>query len=328
MTLRVEATRYRPLAFALLAATIGYLIAADNYLGRPVATLGPDIDQAWWMARQLFQGRDPYAVDQTLHLFLTRIYYPLTAAIIAAPLALLPIDVARVAFVCGSAGLFGYAIGRQRPYLWPTLFGVPFLYALRSAQWSPLMTTAMLWPSLGWLAAAKPNLGVVMLAGAQGRRAALILVGGGAVVLAVSLAVQPTWPWAWREALTTSTHFKPLILRPGGFLVLLALLRWRDPDARLLLALGLVPVTGTPYDVVPLCLVAQSRVQAALLALATYVPAVLGVHFSQTTSLIEMKRVQSTYLLWTALIPALALVLWRGLPSYREKVSLLRARRR
>ena len=326
MTLRLYATRLRPHAFALLAATIGLWVAADNYLGRPVATLGPDIDQAWWMARQLFQGRDPYSVDQALHLFLTRVYYPLTAAIIAAPLALLPIDVARVVFVCGSAALFGYAIGRERPYLWPTLFGVPFLYAMRAAQWSPLMTTAKLWPSLGWLAAVKPNLGVVMLAAVRSKRGALILVGGGAVVLAVSLVVQPMWPFAWRGALATSTHFKPLILRPAGFLVLLALVRWRDPDARLVLAMGLVPVTGTPYDALPLCLVAQTRVQAALLALATYLPAVAATPFGPTTTLVEMKRVQSTHLLWSALIPALALVLWRGLPACRERASMVRAR--
>jgi hypothetical protein len=311
----------RPVLFALLAAHLGLAVAVAAYLGHPVATLGSDIDQAWWMARELFQGRDPYASDQALRLFLTRVYYPLTTAIVASPLALLPIDAARVVFVCGSAGLLGYAIGKERPYLWPTFLSVPFLYSLRAAQWGPLLTSAMIFPSLGWLAAAKPNLGVVMLAVTRTKREALILIGGGIIVLAVSLAVQPTWPWAWRDVLATATHFKPLLLRPGGPLLLLGLLRWRDPDARLVLALGLVPLTGTPYDALPLCLVARSPWQAASLTLLSYGTAAAWLHFTRETTWIENLWSQGSYLLWFGLFPALALVLIRREPVAPESVA-------
>ena len=257
MTFILGVTRLRPVTFGLLAAALGTYVAAGTYLNAPLGTPGPDFDQAWWMAREILQGHDPYAADATRRVFGSPIFYPLTVAIVALPLAGLPVTWARLCFVAGTAALLGYAMGRHRPYLWPTLLGMPYLVALRSAQWSPLLTAAMLLPVLGWLGAAKPNLGVAMLAWMQTKRSILLLAGGGLVLVAVSLAVDPAWPWKWRTALAQSTHFAPLLFHPGGFLVLLALLRWRDRDARLLLALGVVPMTGLFYDVLPACLVCR-----------------------------------------------------------------------
>ena len=59
------------------------------------------------------------------------------------------------------------------------------------------------------------------------------------------------------------------ITRPGGVLVLLALLKWKRADARLLLALACVPHTTVPYETIPLFLIPQTWRQAwALWALA------------------------------------------------------------
>jgi len=311
MTLRLDATRLRPLAFALVAALLGAYVAAI-YLQVPIGTPGPDIDQTWWMARQLLQGHDPYAADAAQRIFVTRIFYPLTAAVASLPLALLPVEVARFVFVVGGAAIFGYAIGKHRPYLWPAFLGMPFLVCMRSAQWAAIMTAAMLLPALGWLAAVKPNLGVVMLAGARSKRATLLLVGGGLALAVASLVIDPRWPFKWREALAVSTHFRPLLLRPGGFLMLLALLRWRDPDARLLLALAVVPVTGLFYDALPACLVARSRMQAAGLAILTLLSRFAEPYVPPMESFDEQAWVTGIFVLWTALVPALVLVLYRG----------------
>lgn len=320
-------TQARPWIYAVVAAGVAGWIAARWYLTSPLGTPGPDVDQWWWMARQLLRGDDPYAADQVARVFVTRIYYPLTAAVISLPLALLPLEVARGVFVVGTAGLLGFAAGKHRPELWPMLAGMPMLMALRSAQWSPLLTAAMLLPSLGWLAAVKPNLGVAMLAGARSVRAVKILVGGGLVVVAVSLLVQPKWPWDWRTVLESSTHFQPLLMRPGGMLVLLALLRWKDPDARLILALGLVPVTGLFYDVLPAGLVARSWKQALALMVVGHVSWMNDWLPRTAHTLAEEMWLNGRLALWFALLPALALVLLRDIrwPAWLPRPSRLSA---
>jgi hypothetical protein len=174
----------------------------------------------------------------------------------------------------------------------------------------------MLLPALGGLAVAKPNVGIAMLAGARSWRAAQILVMGGTLLLIVSLVVDPHWPWRWREALQHSTHFRPLILRPGGFLMLLALLRWRDPDARLLVVLAIVPLTGLFYDILPACLVARTRFQAAILALPSMLPFALAFavepFLGPMHNFTEETWINGTLVLWCGLIPPLVLVLLRS----------------
>jgi hypothetical protein len=53
-------------------------------------------------------------------------------------------------------------------------------------------------------------------------------------------------------------------LRPFGFVVLLAALRWRLPEGRLLLASALVPQSLLPYELVPLALVPAGLLQMAI----------------------------------------------------------------
>jgi hypothetical protein len=312
----------RGLIYALIAATIAGFVAAHLYLRLPLGN--SDVDQLWVAARAVIHGQDAYAAvgpgDPAGMQF--PLFYPLTAALALIPLVPFPLWLARFLWVALGAAIFGYALGRDREYLWPTFFGMPFLSAIRSAQWSPLLTAAMLLPALGWLAAAKPNLGIAMLAGARSRRAARILLIGGTLLLLVSLVVDPQWPWRWHEALQHSTHFRPLILRPGGFLILLTLLRWRDADARLLLALALVPVTGLFYDMLPACLVARTRTQAASIALPTMVPFAIEPFLAPMRDFAEEAWINGTLVLWCGLIPPLIVILLRS-----ERVVSWRAAR-
>jgi hypothetical protein len=55
--------------------------------------------------------------------------------------------------------------------------------------------------------------------------------------------------------------------------LLLALLRWRTPEGRLVAALACVPQTVGFYETVPLFLVARTRYQGYLLAALSYVAA-------------------------------------------------------
>jgi hypothetical protein len=300
--------RRRGIAFAALGAGLaGYILLTLN---QSLPLGGVDFDQVWWAARCILEGSDPYEVVRPPRFYFP-LYYPLTGALLALPLALLDFRIARLAFVVVSGGVFGYAIGRHRPWLWPGFLGLPFILFATGGQWSALLSAAVLLPWLGPLAVAKPNLGLAVLAGARTRRAAMILVGGSVAVLLVSLAVDPGWPLAWAEALRQSTHFRPLILRPGGFLMLLSLLLWRDPDARLLLALAVMPTTGLPYDLLPAILVAQNRRQAAVITLLTQIAWVASPGYPVREPYAEWSWQAGTVTLWSGLLPPLALVLWR-----------------
>lgn len=134
----------------------------------------------------------------------------------------------------------------------------PFLVALALGQWSPILTATALLPAGGYLAITKPNLGLAMTT-FQPTRMGLI---GCAVLLAASLAVLPGWPREWLHSLSldrqSGTHLAP-IATPLGPLLALALLRWRRPEARLLLAMACVPQLLFFYDQLPLCLAARNR---------------------------------------------------------------------
>jgi hypothetical protein len=297
----------------VIAASLGAIMVLLYVLHTPLGSPGPDIDQIWFAARSLLAGDDPYQTVSPANGFSFLLYDPLPAALVAIPLAVLPLEVARFTWTVATAALFGYAIGRKRPELWAVFMGAPFLIGLRNTQWAPLMTTAMLLPALGWIAPTQPSLGVAMLAWCRTRRAALIIVAGGFALVLVSLAFNPRWPLEWREAFRQATHIRPLVLRPGGFLMLLALCRWRDPDARLLLALALVPVSGLFYDILPAVLVARTRVQAMMLMLFTLVGwQALRLPGFGFETLPQQMWYNGMVVLWFGLIPPLVLVLLRA----------------
>jgi hypothetical protein len=309
----VPGPRRRALLYAAAGAVLGVYIMLGYRYGKPLG--GSDFDQVWAAARAVLQGVEPYGLigpgDPAG--FPYPLFYPLSAIFAGLPFTVFSFQGARLAFVAAGGGLLGYAMGRYRPWLWPTFLGTPFLLVGRNAQWSALVTAAMILPWLGPLVAvAKPNLGVAMLAGARTRRALKILLIGSAVLLALSLVIQPDWPWRWREALQASQHFHPLILRPGGFVMLLALLRWWDPDARLLLALAAVPQTGLFYDVLPACLVARTRLQAIVIALATQLAGVLATAAAPVETFTEVSWRTGMLVLWGGLGPPLMIVILRG----------------
>jgi hypothetical protein len=73
----------------------------------------------------------------------------------------------------------------------------------------------------------------------------------------VSLAVMPNWPLLWWRQAGHYEHFFPLLVLPGPLLAL-ALLRYRDRDARLLFLSSLMPQRWF-FDSFTLWLIPQSR---------------------------------------------------------------------
>jgi hypothetical protein len=116
----------------------------------------------------------------------------------------------------------------------------------------------VLTPSLSWLLAVKPTLGFALWTAWPNRKAVI----GGLLFVGISLLVRPGWVQEWLASVAKTPH-EPHLLRPGGFLMLLGMLRWRRPEGRLLAALCLVPQTTALYETLPLALLCRNRPQAA-----------------------------------------------------------------
>jgi hypothetical protein len=256
----------RAVALVVLVALLSGLVCWLAYKLPPPST--SDFEQIWIGARALTSGADPYAVVPTTG---TRypLFYPLTALLVGLPFAAVPFDAARVLWAAASGALFAWAAFRYGRGLPTALLSASFLNAIVQGQWSPLLTAAVVIPSLSWALAVKPSVGAALFAAFPSRRALV----GGLVLLGLSLAVSPAWPSRWLEALKATSHMVPLVARPGGFILLVALVRWRRPEARLLAALACVPQTIGLYETLPLFLIPRTRWQGYGLAGLSYISA-------------------------------------------------------
>jgi hypothetical protein len=183
-----------------------------------------------------------------------------------------------------------------------------FLHAFFVVQWSPLLLAGLAAPWLGFVWAAKPTIGAALFVGWPSKQA---LIGGVLLVL-VSLAVMPSWPVEMWTRLGTAPHLIPIVARPGGVLLLLALLRWRQPAARMLSVLALVPHTTAMYEMLPLFLIPRNPREMAVLTIlsqvafklaTTFRPGDLHQHLAETIS--------RQWPFWMAMVyfPALVMVL-------------------
>jgi hypothetical protein len=181
------------------------------------------------------------------------------------PLAPLPLPVAGALFVGISSSLLAWLLTRTGYHQLPLFLSTPFLMAVSLGQWSPLLTAAALSPALGFLTATKPNLGLAALAYRPSWRALL----GAAVFGIVSLIVLPRWPIDWLHNVASRPEkFIPLV-RTGGFVLLLAAIRWRTAEARLFLVLACVPQNLLFYDQLPLWLIPRTLRQSLVMSIGS-----------------------------------------------------------
>ena len=297
-------------AIAFVAGAYTYAYAAS----RPQFVA--DLDQVWDAARALGAGENPYDVmgPQRARDHAFPLYYPLTAPLLLWPTQDFAPTVVRVLFVTISTWLFGFAITRDGLYRLPVFCSGAYLATVQLAQWTPLIGAVLAFPTLGFVLAAKPNLGLVVLAASRSIRAFVTAAVGALLFTALSLLLWPGWFADWRETVATADHFTPLVTYPGGFLLLLALLRWRHWDARLLLALALIPQTHGLVGALLLLLIPQTTARVTILSLLSFLPywllssEIASPHyFLKFTDYVDAA---ATVTLWTMYIPALGFVLW------------------
>src|SRR5262245_4111465 len=231
--------------------------ASDFYLVHSGATA--------WLA-----GLDPYAVVGPGKPFNWGfpLAYPFTAVLAAIPFSFFPFQFAQSLFAACGAALFGWSIQRDRQwrFAWYAVPSLALVVAVVYAQWSTWLVTAALVPGWGALLACKPTIGAAMWAISMSRRT----LAGAAAFLALSLVLLPSWPASWLATLASVSHMKAPVQYWGGPLLLLALLKWRRAEARMLGALALVPQTAVVYEALPLFLIPRSHPQAIALCLLTW----------------------------------------------------------
>jgi hypothetical protein len=247
------------------ACAIGISAAVISALLLPLSH-GADFAQFHFHARKWVSGADAYSggfpIMRASRVVPEPFFYPFPTLLAIAPFALLPLGVAVASFVGASATLLAYAVVSRCPERLPMFFGPGFFVALVLGQWSPIITAAIILPALGFLCVLKPNLG---LAATASNPTKVAILGGGALLVA-TLVFQPNWPGEWlRNLHSMPPHPMPIQL-PGGFLILLALLRWRRPEARLIAAMACVPQLMYFADQLPLWLVARTRRETMVLS--------------------------------------------------------------
>jgi hypothetical protein len=280
--------------------------------------LGGDFELNWIAARAVMAGQDPFAVVAASG-WAWPLYYPMPAQLIAMTFSWLPFVPAECLFVGVSAGVL--AFGMTRHAWWGLLvFLTPsFLHAYFHAQWSPLLTGAMLLPVLGGLLAAKPSTGLAYFFSRPSWKGAL----GAAGLIVASFAVRPGWVGEWLGAISGANAIVAPITRPGGFLLLMALPFWRRADARLLIGLALVPHRTLFYETLPLFTVPRTFRQMAILVIFATLAAtwLLAIPSVATDELSAMKQAWPVLLICTYL-PALVMALWNARTDTAQNTHL------
>lgn len=281
--------------------------------GRANPDFTSDFDQVWAGARALWQNKDPYVVVGPGREFGWRwpLYYPLPALVAVAPLGLLPVLAARVLFAGASAALLAWAVTRDGWSRLPIFLSVSFMVTMELGQWAALYAAAFFLPALGVIGIAKPNFGVALAVASSQRHTVAWLAAGTVALLGVSQVLQPGWHESWLANLRTADHFKPHVLRPLGFLLLLAALKWRRPEARWLLALAIIPQAPSFYDQMLLSVICLTSREALAFAASTVVLFFYVGFNTPQPDYESWGRLVGNGTLWICYLPALVMVLRR-----------------
>jgi hypothetical protein len=239
---------------------------------RPVGHEAGDLTAIWRGAQALLSGLPPYPPPGTDPVL--RLYYPMPAVLVVVPLAGLTARLAAALwagtgmalvawFACGRFGVHGLAVILSRMTERATAL----------VQWSPLFFAGGFVPSFQLLDVCKPTIGFLVFAYRPTRWAF-----GGLVLVALAFVVRPTWLGEWLVQTRGAPYYAPaaFVWRGGGPLLLLAALRWRRPEARLLLAMACVPHNYVWYDQLLLFLVPATALEVWTLSALSWVSAVVA----------------------------------------------------
>jgi len=211
-----------------------------------------DFRWALHLAQRLVARQNPY--DTPFE------QYPLPAALFALPFLRVKPEIAAGCFYGISTFFLALGLTRQNYGRLRIFLAYPYWAGLFTAQWSAMIAASAFFPVLLPATMMKPQLGLPVFLTRLSRRGVLACF----VVAGLSLAVLPQWPLLWLRQAHNYDHFIPLLVFPGP-LLLLAVFRYRDRDAWLLLLSALMPQRWF-FDSFTLWLIPKSRREIVLTA--------------------------------------------------------------
>ena len=300
--------KHVPWSRVIISTLFGLIITCFCYQVLKSLRLGAgDLASAMPIAKNLIAGRDPYSYCGDAFF----VPYPLTAVLIVLPFAWLTDEFGAALFFGLSSALLAFGVTKHGYARLLIFLSYPYLAALITAQWSPLLMAVAFFPVLLPLTMAKPHIGFPIAVTNLTRRGVLMC----ALFALLSLAVMPTWPLRWLGQIGEYRRFVPLLTWPG-LLLPLALIRYRDKDARLLLLAALIPQRWA-YDAFILWLIPKKWPEILPVSLLSWGVAI----WIKNT---ESKTIEEagTVTVLCCYIPMLLLVLLRRRPqSHSEEVS-------
>jgi hypothetical protein len=204
-----------------------------------------DFRWAIHLAQRLLAHQNPY--DTPLE------QYPLPAAFFALPFLRLQPETAAAIFYGTSTFFLSLGLTRENFIRLRAFAAYPFWAGVLTAQWSTLIAASAFFPLLLPATMAKPQVGLPVFLTRLSRRGFIACAVAGAL----SLILLPQWPRLWLGQAHNYEHFIPLLVFPGP-LLLLALLRFRDRDAWLLLLAAVMPQRWF-FDAFTLWLIPKTR---------------------------------------------------------------------
>ncbi|MFL5403240.1 MAG: hypothetical protein ACJ8BF_10535 [Gemmatimonadales bacterium] len=227
-----------------------------------------DFDFLYDAAARLVRGEHAYPLPRQLF------PYPLPAVLLAVPFTGIRLELARPIFDVLVGWAFVYALWRYRgSYALLAVLSGAYLFAMGNGETTPLMVAASLVPALGFMLAVKPATSAALLIARPSPMAVL----GVIVFFVLSVVILPSWPRDWWMALQQeNTQLVPPVLRPFGFVLLLAALRWRSSEGRLILAMAFIPMSTLPHELVPLALIPGNLLEMGIYVVGSWFAVVVA----------------------------------------------------
>jgi hypothetical protein len=252
-----------------------------------------DFRWALHLAERLVARQNPY--DTPLE------QYPLLAAFPALPLLRMTPEVAAGMFYGISSAVLAFGLTREGYGRLRVFLAFPYWAGLLTAQWTAIITASAFFPMLLPATMMKPQIGLPVFLTRLSRRGLLACI----FVAALSFAVLPQWPLLWLRQTHYYQYFIPLLVFPGP-LLLLALLRYRERDAWLLLLASLMPQRWF-FDSFTLWLIPKSRRELLLTAVVSWGAGICRWYY-QPANFTQVGRLAVVFLY----LPMLAIILFRN----------------
>lgn len=254
-----------------------------------------DFRWAIHLAQRIVARQNPY--DTPLE------QYPLPAVFFGFPFLRLAPEVAGGLFYGISSALLAFGLTRENYGRLRVFLAYPYWAGVLTAQWPAIIAASAFFPVLLPATMMKPQVGLPVFLTRFSRHGLLACL----FVAGLSFAVLPQWPLLWFRQAHYYEHFFPILIFPGP-LLFLALLRYRDRDAWLLLLTSLMPQRWF-FDSFTLWLIPKSRREILLTAFFSW-GAGIWRWYHQPANFTEVGRLAVLFLY----LPMLIVVLWRRGP--------------